>query len=666
GGLDIASVTAGVGLENIATVYVQADGGVFVILPDGRYLSEGGFVDGVTVSSGGDAIPVGALSPQLNSPAEVLGAIGLADPARIEELRALQETRADPIMITPEDLASDAMLFGAADQPSVFIDRPGTAAGDQASSETGETLTFDSNSAEFVISAFLGSAPRGVLRIQVNGVLAEVIDVESPQGVVRRIPLAVELQPGDNLVQALLETNDGAASIPRSVKVYSRGRPGVSDTYFIGIGINEYEHLSDLRFPAQDVADIRACFADLAVGQFFSLDSIAQPELLRMAPDKLVGEIEGFVAKASPDDRVIFYFAGHGGVSRDQGPFLAMRDTSVNNLAGTSVLVKDVVKALARSPARTRFVMTDACADNPAVATGPTPISGSVAGTQSRTTLEPRPFTAVATAETSGVRFENFFAETVDAGGATVIAAAAEGEYAHEDTAIRNGVFTFALLEGLRSGRADIDGDASVSAEEAAAYTAERVRALTGGAQQPVVRQRPLGVGAPIARAGEVAVIGLPRSNGLFPQSIDLLADGTPVYRADRGVVLGDGDAMEPRRIDVPYRPEDFRDCGEVIDIEPEASGETFKLAIDGALRGGEESVRLAFRVDVPTDVIASVSADDEDLDCRLYLLKQTSSGCVQIEYEWNQLEFEVDPGGYVLEVAFEDDAVATRGLLEL
>jgi WD40 repeat protein len=73
--------------------------------------------------------------------------------------------------------------------------------------------------------------------------------------------------------------------------------------------------------------------------------------------------------------------------------------------------------------------------------------------------------------------------------GASVIGAAAGSEYSYESEIWKNGVFTFAVLEGLQTGKADLNGDGQISVEELKRYASTRVIELTNRDQHPVARE---------------------------------------------------------------------------------------------------------------------------------------------------------------------------------
>ena len=72
--------------------------------------------------------------------------------------------------------------------------------------------------------------------------------------------------------------------------------------------------------------------------------------------------------------------------------------------------------------------------------------------------------------------------------GASVIGASAGSEFSFESESLKNGVFTHVILEGINSGKADLNQDGKITVEELKRYAAQQVSALTGGKQHPVSR----------------------------------------------------------------------------------------------------------------------------------------------------------------------------------
>jgi uncharacterized caspase-like protein len=74
---------------------------------------------------------------------------------------------------------------------------------------------------------------------------------------------------------------------------------------------------------------------------------------------------------------------------------------------------------------------------------------------------------------------QEVFANVSKGSGAVVISAAAGNSYALESDQWRNGVFTFALLNGLSNKEADKNKDRIITVTELKDFVSEKVEALT-------------------------------------------------------------------------------------------------------------------------------------------------------------------------------------------
>ena len=91
------------------------------------------------------------------------------------------------------------------------------------------------------------------------------------------------------------------------------------------------------------------------------------------------------------------------------------------------------------------------------------------------------------------VRFQqDLFADLRRGTGAVVISSASGNEFALEGKQWNNGVFTYALLSGLKNEKADRNHDGTITIGELQAYVIEAVRKLTAGGQNPTVRRENL------------------------------------------------------------------------------------------------------------------------------------------------------------------------------
>ena len=76
--------------------------------------------------------------------------------------------------------------------------------------------------------------------------------------------------------------------------------------------------------------------------------------------------------------------------------------------------------------------------------------------------------------------------------GAAVISISSGNKYSLEGDQWKNGVFTYALLTGLKNREADANRDQAVTVSELQSYVIDQVRKLTQGGQNPTVRRENL------------------------------------------------------------------------------------------------------------------------------------------------------------------------------
>lgn len=145
-------------------------------------------------------------------------------------------------------------------------------------------------------------------------------------------------------------------------------------------------------------------------------------------------------AKAKPDDKIIFYFSGHG----YPGGFCPYDMSKLED----GLTYTEVIKIMAQSKAKDKIIFADACN------------SGAIR--QSPTTRKPDP------------------------GNILMFLSSRGSEYSIESYLLSNGYFTNYLLHGL-SGKADTDGDMAITAKELYEYVSTGVTRLSKDKQHPVM-----------------------------------------------------------------------------------------------------------------------------------------------------------------------------------
>ncbi|QES48402.1 hypothetical protein DEJ50_11780 [Streptomyces venezuelae] len=221
--------------------------------------------------------------------------------------------------------------------------------------------------------------------------------------------------------------------------------------------------LGALRAPVQDAAGLADVLGDPTVGDF-DVEVLTDPTVQRLRI-----AVEDFFADRSTRDTLLLHFSCHGVKNAAGKLFLAAADTYRNRLAATAVPAEYVSGLMLESRAQRAVLLLDCC----------------YAGAFERGMIA----RAGATVEVQ----ESFhdLERTGGKRGRAVFTASSALEYAFEgDQPVPGGepgtapgdgpsLFTGALVEGLRSGDADLDHDGEVGMSELADYVNERIRELT-------------------------------------------------------------------------------------------------------------------------------------------------------------------------------------------
>jgi hypothetical protein len=211
------------------------------------------------------------------------------------------------------------------------------------------------------------------------------------------------------------------------------------------IAVDTYtdEQIPDLRAPRRDVRAVAGVLSG------FEVRTLSNP-----TTGELHRAIEVFFSSAGRDDLLLLHFAGHGFLD-DRGRLrLAGRDTEKDYLSSTALLSSNIVEIAEESRSRRLVFIIDCC------------YSGRFLDAGAR-----------------GDRSAHLAAQfPVQGKGRVVLAASGELGYAFEDR--ENSLFTRLMVEGLRSGAADIDGDGWVSVTDLYEYVLDRMRDV-GATQRP-------------------------------------------------------------------------------------------------------------------------------------------------------------------------------------
>lgn len=280
---------------------------------------------------------------------------------------------------------------------------------------------------------------------------------------------------------------------PRLPAISGGGDPAadLGNRYALVMGVSHYQdaEIPDLKFAADDARAVADSL--IANGRFpeenvhLLVDDEATQRSMRVALTK--------ISDVARQDLVVLYFAGHGcadiRTTADGGDdeltwkYLVPHDADRRYLRDTAISMDDLRDKFSEVRSERVVLLLDSC------------YSG--AGERSFAVVDARGF------------YSDALLEEVAGNGRVVMAASSSNELAFEDEALKHGLFTYHLLEGL-DGAADADGRGMVTVRQLYQYLAdsipERAKQL-GGRQHPVFKGQldmdfPMSFASPATRQG--------------------------------------------------------------------------------------------------------------------------------------------------------------------
>lgn len=228
--------------------------------------------------------------------------------------------------------------------------------------------------------------------------------------------------------------------------------------YALLIGNSEYQDtkLHQLLLPEADVSDLARILSDKSMGAFDEVQT-----LVNVYSYEARLKIAKFFKQRVNTDFLVLFFAGHGVKDRDGCLYMTFRDTDLDNLEGSALPDSFVASQMDRSRAESQLLLLDCC------------YSGAF-GRDARAGLG----TPVGIRETYSAVLDS-----VQGVGRIILTATDAIQFAWEGNQVwgigtTNSLFTHALVQGIREGEADADGDGVITVDELYQYVHRTVRAL--------------------------------------------------------------------------------------------------------------------------------------------------------------------------------------------
>ena len=217
------------------------------------------------------------------------------------------------------------------------------------------------------------------------------------------------------------------------------------ESWAVIIGINDYEHWPKLRYAVNDANGVEEALTGKFGFKRENIRKLVNGEATRQRIMQVLGDELTDGNKVQREDRVFFFFAGHGATrtfedGRQVG-FIVPVDADQSNYLSTAISMTQIREASDLIPAKHVYFVMDSCYSGLALS------RGSGAFSKDRSYLD----------------------EVTRRAARQILTAGGADQQVADDGPNGHSVFTWALLEGL-DGKADLDGNGVITASELGAY----------------------------------------------------------------------------------------------------------------------------------------------------------------------------------------------------
>lgn len=287
----------------------------------------------------------------------------------------------------------------------------------------------------------------------------------------RGVTFTTAISVNRNTNQILIEAEDRLGtrtrvSVPVFIRKHDAITPARGQKYALIIGISRYRnsnHIPNLEYADVDARSLYEFLQQPAAGGF------SRENMLLLSNEEATlasirQALTDFVGRASTNDLLLIFFAGHGAPDRfaPQNLYVIAHDTQVENMPKTALAMPELLRYVEQNIKSKRAVLLmDACHSAGLSTSGTRDLPNNLANQYLEQLL---------------------YQEE----GRAVITSSDVNERSHESIKWGNGhgVFTYYVLEGLK-GRADSNHDRFVSVGELFRYVRQKVRLDTNFLQNP-------------------------------------------------------------------------------------------------------------------------------------------------------------------------------------
>ena len=292
--------------------------------------------------------------------------------------------------------------------------------------------------------------------------------------------ITIKLSQGENRIETSITNVNGTESYRMPFIVnYTPVVNQKEMTHFIGIGIDEFaDNQYNLQYSAKDIRDLSEKLKE-KYGDGVIIDTLFNDNVTVSNVRALKKKLQ----QTTENDKVIIAYSGHGMLSKDFDYYLSTYSVNFEKPEQNGLPYDDLESLLDSIPARKKLMLIDACHSGEVDKEDLIQINNSSDSLKLKKGLKPVGYKQEGHLglKNSFELMQSLFVNVGKSTGATIISAAAGTQFALERNDLKNGVFTYSILEAMKT-------NATMKISELKTIVGKRVEELTNGLQKPTSR----------------------------------------------------------------------------------------------------------------------------------------------------------------------------------
>ncbi len=257
--------------------------------------------------------------------------------------------------------------------------------------------------------------------------------------------------------------------------------------HFIGIGIDKFaDSKYNLQYSAKDIRDLSKKLKE-KYGSYIIIDTLLNENVSAAS----IKALKQKLLKTTENDKVVIAYSGHGLLSKDYDYYLSTYSINFEKPEQGGLHYDDLENLLDSIPARRKLMLIDAChsgeVDKEDLITLNATSDSLIKGLKPVAYKKENQLGLKNSFELMQSLFVNVGKNT----GATIISAAAGTQFALERNDLKNGVFTYSILEAIKQ-------NPTIKISVLKKIVGEKVNQITKGLQKPTTRNEMIAIDWPL------------------------------------------------------------------------------------------------------------------------------------------------------------------------